>query len=88
MALVQTKDSRVVRDTETRALLSVNSDELLRHRRARANMKKLTAQQHTTDERFQLLNNRIDRCEALLHELSRHISELVAKYPATLPTQD
>ena len=60
MALVQTKDSRVVRDTDTQALLATNSEELLRHRRMRASLKKVTTQQRTVDERFEALNGRID----------------------------
>lgn len=81
MALVQTKDPRVVRDTNTQALLATNADELLRHRRMRSTLKKVTTQQRTVDERFDALNGRIDRCEALLQELVQHVSTLVAKYP-------
>lgn len=81
MALVQTKDSRVVRDTETRALLSTNAEELLRHRRARANVKKLTVQQQSYNDTFAAINGRLDRCEILLHELAQHISMLLSKYP-------
>jgi len=81
MALVQTTDSRVVRDTETQALLATNADELLRHRRMRATIKRATIQQHTADARFEYLKDRIDRCETLLHELTQHVSALVAKYP-------
>ena len=88
MALVQTKDSRVVRDTETQALLATNADELMRHRRLRDTLKKTTAQQRTVDERFEALNGRIDRCEALLQELVQHVSTLVAKYPVIFSERD
>ena len=88
MALVQTKDSRVVRDTETQALLATNSEELSRHRRMRASLKKVTTQQRTVDERFEALNGRIDRCEALLQELVQHVSTLVAKYPVIFSERD
>lgn len=88
MALVQTKDSRVVRDTETHALLATNTEELLRNRRLRSAMKKLTSQQQIADARFEMLNNRIDRCELLLQELVQHISALVAKYPAILSERE
>lgn len=88
MALVQTKDSRVVRDTETQALLATNADELMRHRRLRDTLKKTTTQQRTVDERFEALNGRIDRCEALLQELVQHVSTLVAKYPVIFSERD
>lgn len=80
MALVQTKDSRVVRDTETRALLATNIEELQRKRQLRANMKKLTAQQTALNDKFAAIDTRLDRCEFLLQELAQHISALVAKY--------
>lgn len=88
MALVQTKDTRVVRDTETHALLATNSEELMRNRRMRSTMKKLTQQQQEVDDRFDLLNSRIDRCELLLQELAQHISTLVAKYPVIFSERD
>lgn len=80
MALVQTKDPRVVRDTDTRALLSTNTEELLRHRRSRANVKKMMTQQQSLNDRFNAINGRLDRCEILLHELAQHISMLLSKY--------
>lgn len=88
MALVQTKDSRVVRDTETHALLVTNSEELMRHRRMRNTLKKVTTQQQTGDERFAALNGRLDRCESLLQELVQHVSMLVAKYPVIFSERD
>lgn len=88
MALVQTKDSRVMRDTDTQALLATNIDELTRHRRMRTTLKKVTTQQRTVDERFEALNGRIDRCEALLQELVQHVSTLVAKYPVMFSERD
>lgn len=83
MALVETKDSRVVRDTETRALLSTNIDDLQRSRRLRDSRKRTVAQQQTVTDTFALINNRLDRCESLLQELAQHISMLVAKYPSS-----
>lgn len=80
MALVQTKDPRVVRDTENRALLATNFEELQRTRRARANFKKLTAQQDAAADKFAAINTRLDHCEFLLQELAQHISMLVSKY--------
>lgn len=81
MALVQTDDPRVVRDTETRALLVTNTDELYRHRRSRATMKQFKQQQQDVDERFDIIHNRLDRCESLLLELVQHLSAVTAKYP-------
>lgn len=83
MALVQTDDPRVVRDTDTRALLVTNADELQRHRRSRAALKQIKQQQVSVDERFEKIDCRLDRCESLLRELVQHISRLAAKYPDT-----
>lgn len=80
MALIQTDDHRLVRDTETRALLSTDATELLHRRRTRRQVKQLHAQQQTAEERFNVMNQRLDRCESLLHELVQHISSLVANY--------
>lgn len=99
MALIQTKDPRVVRDTETQALLATNTEELIRHRQTRNKLKKATIQQRMMDERFdtqqqvmdkrfEALNGRIDRCEALLQELVQHVSTLVDKYPVNIPKRD
>jgi hypothetical protein len=91
MALVQTDDPRVVRDTNTRALLATNTDELHRHRRSRATMKQLKQlkqQQQDSDERFDIIHGRLDRCESLLLELVQHISTLTAKYPDPLSKRD
>lgn len=82
MALVQTKDPRVVRDTETRALLVTDVEELYRNRRTRAKIKTLRSQQELLTDKFVAINSRLDRCESLLMELAQHISTLVAKYPS------
>lgn len=83
MALVQTDDPRVVRDTNTRALLVTNADELQRHRRSRTTFKQLKQQQQNVDERFHEIDGRLDRCESLLRELVQHVSALAAKYTDT-----
>lgn len=88
MALVQTDDSRVVRDTNNRALLATNVDELHRHRRSRATLKQLKDNQSDTDAKFNHLNGRLDRCETLLTELVQHLSTLMSKYPVTLSDRD
>jgi|GEM_PF-4482200 len=87
MALVQTKDSRVMRDTENRALLATDTEELLRHRRQRAAVKKVVVQQQSYDSRFDAMNGRLDRCELLLRELTQHISMLLSKYQAHSSTE-
>lgn len=87
MALVQTKDSRVVRDTETRALLATNAEDLIRNRRTRAAMKKMTNHQQSVNDTFMAINGRLDRCESLLHELAQHISLLLSKYQEPSSTE-
>lgn len=82
MALIQTKDSRVVRDTDTRALLSTDLGELHRVRRARGTTKKAQSRQDELTDIFASINRRLDRCESTLLELAQHISMLVSKYPS------
>ncbi len=81
MALVQTDDSRVVRDTETRALLATDMQELYRSRRSRSTAKQVQQQQQNTEAKFNSIDGRLDRCETLLCELIQHLSALIAKYP-------
>jgi hypothetical protein len=88
MALVQTDDPRVVRDTETRALLPTNLDDLERHRRSRTTLKQLKQQQRDVDARFEIIHGRLDRCESLLLELVQHVSALTAKYSDPLSKRD
>lgn len=88
MALVQTEDTRLVRDTENRALLTTDASELRRHRHQRHKHTQLTERQHQAEERFAAINNRLERCESLLYELAQHLSTLVSREPriSTDPT--
>lgn len=83
MAIVQTDDTRVVRDTETRALLATDTAELMHKRHSRQRTKQLLKQTQTVDDRFHMMNARLDRCESLLYELVQHLSTLTTKYPGS-----
>jgi hypothetical protein len=82
MAIVQTDDMRVVRDTETRALLATDTNDLLHKRHTRQRTKHLLKQTQAVDDRFNTMNARLDRCETLLQELVQHLSTLTTKYPS------
>lgn len=88
MALIQTDDYRLMRDTDTRALLPTDSRELLRSRHSRSRDKLIKTHQEQADERFVAINQRIDRCELLLQELIQHMSMLVDKHPMTSESRD
>lgn len=88
MALVQTEDTRLVRDTENRALLTTDASELRRHRHQRSKFKQVSHQQQQADERFAAINHRLERCESLLYELSQHLSALVSREPRVPTKQD
>ena len=83
MAIVQTDDTRVVRDTNSRALLVTDASELLHKRHSRQRSQQLVNQSRVVDERFSMMNARLDRCESLLHELVQHLSTLTTKYPSS-----
>lgn len=88
MALVQTDDSRVVRDTDTRALLVTDMQELYRARRARSTAKQVQQQQKDADAKFNSIDGRLERCETLLCELIQHLSTLASKYPDTFSERE
>lgn len=83
MALVQTVDPKLLRDTETMALIASNYEDLRQHRAKRSSVKKMVEHQQVVDDKFKLLDDRLDRCEYLLGELVRHISSLAAKSSQT-----
>lgn len=83
MALVQTVDPKLLRDTDTMALIAANYEDLRRHRAKRRSVKKMIEHQQTVDDKFKLLDARLDKCEYLLGELVRHISTLVTKSTQT-----
>lgn len=88
MALVQTDDSRVVRDTNTRALLVTDTQELYRARRSRSTIKQSQLQQQNAEAKFNSIDGRLERCETLLCELIQHLSVLAAKYPNTFSNRE
>lgn len=79
MALVQTEDTRLVRDTENRALLTTDAIELQRHRHQRSKHAQFINRQQQAADKFDAINNRLERCESLLQELSQHLSALVSR---------
>jgi|APGre2960657444_1045066.scaffolds.fasta_scaffold24376_2 hypothetical protein len=88
MALVQTDDSRVVRDTDTRALLVTDTQELYRARRSRLTAKQVQLQQQNAEAKFNSIDGRLEQCETLLCELIQHLSTLAAKYPDTFSDRE
>lgn len=82
MSFVETDEPLILRDTNSKALVTTDRTGLLKARAARARNQKIQHQQTELDQRFQTMGERLDRCEALLHELVQHISKLVAKTPA------
>lgn len=79
MPYVQTEDSRMVRDIDSKGLVATNIAELRKHRATRSAAEKLLNQKEHSEQRFKDMDARLDRCESLLHELVRHVSTLVAK---------
>lgn len=53
--------------------------ELQRHRANRNLNKRLLQQRETTEEKFRMMDERLDRCEIILQELVQHVSTLVAR---------
>lgn len=81
MSYVETDVAHVIRDTTSRALLNNDKEALKKTRIMRATTQQAKFRQNEIDKRMQLMHERLDRCELLLHELVQHISSLVAKIP-------
>lgn len=83
MPHVETDITHVYRDTTTRALLNKDKSSLIKSRIIRATTQQASQRQLEAEKRMQLMGERLDRCEHLLHELVQHVSALVAKLPSS-----
>lgn len=77
MALVPTDNDKLLRDTETRALVPTNMMELERHRQHRSKDKRQYEKLYANELRFNTIHTRLERVELLLDALVRNLETLV-----------
>lgn len=80
MNYVATEESKLMRDADSRGLVSTDFVSLRQNRTTRTNMKSQRVNQEANETRFERIDARIDRCEQLLQELVKHMSQLVANH--------